>query len=65
MFYLLLFGFRDGMAMLDKHYHHGSNAGYGPISRGVLAMPFVPIVDGEFLPTGHRIPLQMKISWDG
>ena len=47
------------------HYHHRSNAGYGPISRGVLAMPFVPIVDGEFLPTGHRIPVQMKISWDG
>lgn len=30
--------------------------GYGPISQGVLAMPFVPIVDGEFLPTD---PLRM------
>ena len=42
------------------HYRHRSNAGYGPISQGVLAMPFVPIVDGEFLPTGHRIPVQME-----
>ena len=25
MFNLLLFGFRDGIAMLDKHYHHCPN----------------------------------------
>ena len=45
------------------HHHNPQhhNAGYGPISQGVLAMPFVPIVDGEFLPTGHIMKIVMKM----
>ena len=42
------------------HHDHDSNAGYGPISQGVLAMPFVPIVDGEFLPTGQTMMMMRR-----
>lgn len=43
-------------ALLDAEWRE--EEGFGPISVGIMAMPFVPIVDGQFLPTDPARMLQ-------